>query len=362
MAKKVQLLTTDLKQEVLHPETTSDMVQHGGSTLDVELGKKFDKTGGTITGDVTINQGLSVGGKIETKGRVITEELFYSTLDVELGKKFDKTGGTITGDVTINQGLSVGGKIETKGRVITEELFYALNAAGLGAIVAKIATHGGVDLGDSNVVTAICSSGTPKYYDGNFRYDIHNDKDHPIQSGDWSPQFTAQNGGTVTYTSRDGKYSRYGNMVIVTFNIIARNPVNFNGQLHVTNLPFVNQTGTHVGCTLFAIRGFNVIVTFNIIARNPVNFNGQLHVTNLPFVNQTGTHVGCTLFAIRGFNVGSEANNRQICAYIRPGESRITFNYSDTTATTSNIAVLTHSQLITTNQIEISATVVYKIS
>lgn len=270
MAKNVQLLTADSKPEVLHPETTSDMVQHGGSTLDVELGKKFDKTGGTITGDVTINQGLSVGGKIETKGRMITEELFY-----------------------------------------------AFNAAGLGAIVAKIATHGGVDLGDSNVVTAICSSGTPKYYDGNFRYDIHNDKDHPIQSGDWSPQFTAQNGGTVAYTSRDGKYSRYGNMVIVTF---------------------------------------------NIIARNPVNFNGQLHVTNLPFVNQTGTHVGCTLFAIRGFNVGSEANNRQICAYIRPGESRITFNYSDTTATTSNIAVLTHSQLITTNQIEISATVVYKIS
>lgn len=269
MAKKVQLLTTDLKQEVLHPETTSDMVQHGGSTLDVELGKKFDKTGGTITGEVTINQGLSVGGKIEAQGRVISNEAIY-----------------------------------------------AKNGA-IGRFVAKVAGHGGVDLGDSNDVTAICSNATPKYFDGNLRYDIHNDKDHPIQSGDWSPQFTAQNGGTVAYTSRDGKYSRYGNMVIVTF---------------------------------------------NIIAINPVNFNGQLHVTNLPFVNQTGIHVGCTLFAIRGFNVGVEANNRQICAYIRPGESRITFNYSDTTATTSNIAVLTHSQLITTNQIEISATVVYKIS
>ena len=139
----------------------------------------------------------------------------------------------------------------------------------------------------------------------------------PVQTGDWTPQFTASNGGTVAYNSRGGKYHRVGNMVIVTF---------------------------------------------NLIAVNPVNFNGQINVTNLPFANATGIHVGCSLFAVRGFNVGAEANNRQICAYIRPGESRIIFNYSDTTATTSNIAVLEHSHLLQNNQIEISATAVYKIN
>lgn len=304
MAKNVELLSVTAPHDVLHPRTVSDMVNVSDtknltqklSELDAEFKKYLPLTGGTLTGLLNANGGIST-----TTGNLNIN----ASGTVNIAKDTNVTGN-----------LGSTGHIEAQGRVISNEAIYAKNGA-VGRFVAKVAGHGGVDLGDSSALTAICSNDTPKYYDGNFRYDIHNDKDHPIQSGDWSPQFTAQNGGTVTYVSRDGKYSRYGNMVIVTF---------------------------------------------NIIARNPVNFNGQLHVTNLPFVNQTGTHVGCTLFAIRGFNVGVEANNRQICTYIRPGESRITFNYSDTTATTSNIVVLTHSQLITTNQIEISATVVYKIS
>lgn len=42
MARKVELLTADAQQEVLYPRSTSDMIIHGNSTVDVELGKKLN--------------------------------------------------------------------------------------------------------------------------------------------------------------------------------------------------------------------------------------------------------------------------------------------------------------------------------
>lgn len=57
MAKNITLKNSN--QEDLYPITTTDNVVQGGSTLTDVLNNKFDKTGGTITGDVGINGSLN---------------------------------------------------------------------------------------------------------------------------------------------------------------------------------------------------------------------------------------------------------------------------------------------------------------
>ena len=138
MAKNVQLLTTDANPEVLHPETVADMVI------------------------VSSNQTLS---------QKIVE------INAELNRKLNLSGGTLTGLLTANAGINTN-TITSTGRVITNESFYATNGPD-GAFVAKLGVNG-VDLGDTTKSTAICSSETPKYWDGTTRHNIHNDKDNPI--------------------------------------------------------------------------------------------------------------------------------------------------------------------------------------
>lgn len=260
-------------------------------SINAELAKYLLLTGGTVTGD------LNVTGNLQNNGDQVWHEGNFNPND-----KYDKTGGVLSGNVTLDG----------------SSRSYQIMAAGGTHDVVKINDNNGeVQLGSENFKATLMANNDPKWSNGVNEYEIWNENNMPVQSGIWSPQFTASNGGTVTYNSRDGRYFRIGNMVIISF---------------------------------------------NLIAVNPVNFNGQLNVINLPFVNTMGVHVGCSLFAIRGFNVGSEASNRQICAYVRPNESRIVFNYSDTTAVASNIAVLEHSHLLQNNQIEISATVTFKIN
>ena len=241
-------------------------------------------------------------------------------------------GGTVTGNLEVNGNLTNGthqvwhkgnAPIDTNATPNTVVKRLASGNINVGTGVAfNDATGGGAYLGGIGIgsgnSSGVAYTNQPIHLipqRGNTQIWTH--ETMRVESGDWSPQFTASNGGTCAYDSRGGRYHRVGNMVIVTF---------------------------------------------NLIARNPVNFNGQLSVTNLPFTNATGIHVGCTLFAIRGFNVGAPTNNRQICAYVRPNESRIIFNYSDTSITPSNIAVLQQNHLITSNVIELSGTVVFKIS
>lgn len=212
MTKKVQLLTADSKQEVLHPETTADMVLVAvDQNLMEKLATLLPLAGGIMTGSVTFPNSTSGQIKHQLADRTPTNTLYITTGDnlrvgsadvnrtVLFGKNHPQatvggttytlystgnkptandvgalpvTGGTVTGDVIIN------GALEAQGRLITNEALYVTNGTD-GAFAAKLGSNG-VDLGDTNKSTAICSSETPKYWDGQARYNIHNDKDNPI--------------------------------------------------------------------------------------------------------------------------------------------------------------------------------------
>lgn len=127
--------------------------------IDTKFNNKVDRAGDTMTGKLNANAGI---------GTTVGNLELDATGEVNIAKNTN-----ITGDLNTTQ------KIEAQGRVISHEAIYAYNGAN-GRFVAKVAGHGGVDLGDSNTISAICSNDTPKYFDGTNRYNIHNDKDHPI--------------------------------------------------------------------------------------------------------------------------------------------------------------------------------------
>lgn len=127
--------------------------------IDTKFNNKVDRAGDTMTGKLNANAGI---------GTTVGNLELDATGEVNIAKNTN-----VTGDLNTTQ------KIEAQGRVISHEAIYAYNGAN-GRFVAKVAGHGGVDLGDSNTISAICSNDTPKYFDGTNRYDIHNDKDHPI--------------------------------------------------------------------------------------------------------------------------------------------------------------------------------------
>ena len=85
--------------------------------LQTALDNKYDDTGGTIDGDVTISGDLVIGTtnvitEIGTKQDTINDgDLTIAKTDglqTALNNKYDDTGGTIGGDVTINGDLVVG--------------------------------------------------------------------------------------------------------------------------------------------------------------------------------------------------------------------------------------------------------------
>lgn len=70
-----------------------------------QLDKKYDKSGGEISGDVTI--------KGKTKVQTAPEDDDDVVRKLELDRKFDKAGGTVTGDMIVSGNLTVQGKTTT---------------------------------------------------------------------------------------------------------------------------------------------------------------------------------------------------------------------------------------------------------
>ena len=70
-----------------------------------QLDKKYDKSGGEISGDVTI--------KGKTKVQTAPEDNDDVVRKLELDRKFDKTGGTVTGDMVVGGNFTVQGKTTT---------------------------------------------------------------------------------------------------------------------------------------------------------------------------------------------------------------------------------------------------------
>ena len=112
--------TTNLLTEI---GTKQDTIQDGNlniaktSGLQTALDNKYDDTGGTINGNVSITGGLLVGTtniitELGTKQDTIQDgDLTIaktSGLQTALDNKYDDTGGTITGSVSITNDLVVG--------------------------------------------------------------------------------------------------------------------------------------------------------------------------------------------------------------------------------------------------------------
>ncbi len=119
----VQLSPTNNPNDVLHPETSTDVVLlSDGKTLTQkltdlhqELNRKLGLTGGTLTGNLTaptfigaLNGNASTATKLQT-ARQINGVAFDGTknITVQDATKLPLTGGTLTGSLEISQNLSV---------------------------------------------------------------------------------------------------------------------------------------------------------------------------------------------------------------------------------------------------------------
>lgn len=253
MAKKVQLLTTDLKQEVLHPETTSDMVQHGGSTLDVELGKKLGKTEKAADSSLlngVVAQILPIISTIVQRNTSGNIDVFNAINfhDLSLGNGIDET---FTGSITMNP--------------TNRKLYHAYIPPG--------------QTGQANSTSD----------------QIHTQRELPVSEGTWTPSFVgASGGGIANYTTRDGRWYRQGNLVTITCRIIGTGKSGtFNGDIRITGLPFVNRgitspvtIGTALGINNFSTNrqiGANVAnngAVINFVAFNINNGNDRIYLNS----------------------------------------------------------------------------------
>jgi len=183
-ATSILVGTTNVITEI---GTKQDSIQDGDLTiaktdgLQTALDNKYDDTGGTIDGDVTITSDLVVGStniitEIGTKQDSIQDgDLTIAKTDglqTALDNKYDDTGGTIDGDVTITGDLVVGTtnvitEIGTKQDSIqdgdltiakTDGLQTALNnkydGTG-GTIGGDVTITGDLVIGSTNVITEI---------------------------------------------------------------------------------------------------------------------------------------------------------------------------------------------------------------
>jgi hypothetical protein len=167
--------------------TKQDTIQDNGLTiaktdgLQTALDNKYDDTGGTIGGNVTINGDLVVGTtnvitEIGTKQDTINDGGLTIAktdgLQTALDNKYDDTGGTIGGNVTINGDLVIGTtniitEIGTKQDTIQDNGLTIAKTSGLqtalnnkynntgGTIGGNVTINGDLVVGTTNVITEI---------------------------------------------------------------------------------------------------------------------------------------------------------------------------------------------------------------
>jgi hypothetical protein len=229
--------TTNLLTEI---GTKQDTIQDNGLTiaktdgLQTALDNKYDDTGGTIGGDVTINGDLVIGTtnvitEIGTKQDEINDgDLTIAKTDglqTALDNKYDDTGGTIGGDVTINGDLVIGTtnvitEIGTKQDTIDDGDLTIAKTDGLqtaldnkyddtgGTIGGDVTINGDLVIGTTNVITEI---GT--------KQDEINDGDLTIAKTD-GLQTALDNKYDDTGGTIGGDVTINGDLVIGTTNVI----------------------------------------------------------------------------------------------------------------------------------------------
>ncbi len=204
------MLSVTAPHDVLHPRTVSDMVNVSDtknltqklSELDAEFKKYLPLTGGTLTGLLNANGGINT-----TTGN----------LNINA-----------SGTVNIAKDTNITGNVRASGRVISNEAIYVYNGDN-GAFVARLGGNG-VDLGDTTKSTAICSSETPKYWDGRTRHNIHNDKDNPI---DINPT-----GDTLVRRNADGD--------VLGKKLLIDNGEIWNGVVKTAGIGIAHYTGSNI--------------------------------------------------------------------------------------------------------------------
>ncbi len=202
--------------------------------LQTALDNKYDDTGGTIDGDVTISGDLVIGTtnvitEIGTKQDTINDgDLTIAKTDglqTALNNKYDNTGGTIGGNVTINGDLVVGTtnvitEIGTKQDTINDGDLTIAKTDGLqtalenkyddtgGTIGGNVSITGDLVVGTTNVITEI---GT--------KQDTINDGDLTIAKTD-GLQTALENKYDDTGGTIGGNVSITGDLVVGTTNVI----------------------------------------------------------------------------------------------------------------------------------------------
>lgn len=303
--KKAELLTADANQDILYPRTSSDIVIHGNSTVDVALGEKVDKT--------QVSQEAIASSIVERNANA----------NINIGKRIafndiNAVGNAYIGGIGIGSGTSNGvpfvdqpvhvNKNVQEVQIWTSETAPIDVASTVGTIPKrdnerKINAHALVVTENNDEtpkgqysLTQTTPSGIgngvnfPMWYDFEALQgqgqgmQIWTTRELPIEEGDWTPIFTASQGGQVAnITAQTGKWFRRGDTVTCI--------------------------GRFVGSGI------------------AVPFNGELWLSGLPHVN-VGMHTAGSLGTCRG--ISPMSTGRQLSCYIRPGQTHFTFSIIDT--------------------------------
>ena len=118
------------------------------------------------------------------------------------------------------------------------------NLTGINAIDGTDLTIGTGDIVFGTAGKGICL-GVTSNTDGNTLDDY--------EEGTWTPELSAA-GISVSYTNRDGKYTKIGNSVHITFRLRVSSHSGGSGEYRINGLPFTssNPGGDHIGISTMA--------------------------------------------------------------------------------------------------------------
>ena len=118
------------------------------------------------------------------------------------------------------------------------------NLTGINAIDGTDLTIGTGDIVFGTAGKGICL-GVTSNTDGNTLDDY--------EEGTWTPELSAA-GISVSYTNRDGKYTKIGNSVHITFRLRVSSHSGGSGEYRINGLPFTssNPGGSHIGISTMA--------------------------------------------------------------------------------------------------------------
>ena len=170
--------------------TLRDWKENSAYTVDsvVDLGGKWDNT---ITYDLRVS--------VKDSYNTITAITSVGTITCLFNLEKDGIG---IGKIHERGALDVAGKVYSTDSVITDncmqvgknKIYYGLDSEGNQVALLKVASSGGVDVGNSGVNTAICSKNAPTWWNGTSSYEIFNAGNCTITTGSGGTSYRFANG------------------------------------------------------------------------------------------------------------------------------------------------------------------------